>query len=1593
MALELESISFRVESSQLTEAASKIAALTSAIAALSASQLSAAEAGKQTAKAERQAAKDASALLVLKQKLAEAEAKAAAASSGTTAANKQQLSDADKLTNLLGRLNSMYGDLATGNTKWESSILQMARSLNATDAQIQAVRTSLGQIGGLTANPFEGTLGSIRSIEKEMQLLNDRSRLAAQGLYLTTKQLQEYARLGNEIRGQMHSEGIDSKVGAGITEFNRRLAEQQLKYSDLAKQVNDKTAAEKAHNDVLNTQRNILAGIEQENKSIQESINRNSGITTRVRGGMDQSTAAKDYDNTRRLAGATNVEQSTKIQQSIDLTNKLTESEKKLNAELERQAGIKATADGIIAQRKSIDDLNKSIVENIAERKKMDDLMTKYTNLGFNSANSREIGQAELRGASQASIDSLKTYLLGVQQVNKAKEDQKRIDDDINAANQRAAREAAATRYSGLGHSSTISNTAAGMEVKGVPAAAIQSYIQDATAKEQSNKATRELTAAKKYLIETEERLAAAVNNANQNLNRQSTDELTKYQRALATVGTSTDDTTRKMAALKAQLDLVAGKERENQLNHLSRAISTQMGDVGISLASGMNPLTVMLQQGDQIRFALMQAGAEGAELQKAMSGAASQIASSIALTFRALSGFVVGTFATMGKAILTPFTAWETRVTSINNANMLLRAGFIDTTRHARLLDVANLTALKSLGGLASVVTGVAVVALATLAIAFFQVIKQEQALSKAVVESGAAMGYSKESAVAFASSLEGITTNTAVAALTDFANAGVRGSATTEKMMLAAIDLEKYGGAAIEATAAAYATLQKEPMKALQDLAEASGRVSVASLDKAKAYKEVGDKAGLLALAESEVARVTEEKAQAMKASMSPIQELWIDVKHAIAGTWEEIQNFTKAGPIVDTLRVVFQTVAVLATEVYYAIKGMGSALAALPAIAGSAFSDIKNLDTGATETKAMIGIVNQASNDNKVAYDKAIASIMGTSKAVQSAGALSSKQLQTNTEVARSFGIAAKAEEKYLSSINRMKRERNELEQEYLKAKGQGDAGKPAMKLLESARTDLDKKIKEAEEAKAKKDRGPKAKTSSFGGVPSEVSLVNNTPNIQKEYSSELSKQEKFFKSKRDILKLDYDAGLVSRGAYISQDIALIVKGQNKEFEVINSFGEKVKAEQKRITEAINARRKEALDATKDPASRTKINLAADNEVKKVEEAGKTFTELQTDKTDTIEFESMKRYRESIKEQNLSIIDSKKHLTDLNKSMQDISESRLLDIEFQFKAMSVSGSELESYKARNEVLKDYVKTKDRIRNSIKRETGVYTDMVANSDGSKESQDRIMQQWQIVQTLKDQVIKAGIDSEEQARLASIDAVSKYYMNKAMEVRDGTANAITEGIMNGGKAGSDAIKNVLDSILRDLLNNAFKKILGSVGDMILQSVMQAQAASSVASSGGGFFEGLISMGLNAAAGSMGGGSGIHTGGAAGNWSSNLGSGTNTTSGFRAAGGFVNQGSEYMVGENGPEKFIPKQTGSIVPNHDLAKSNSSEPLKLTIINNTSAPIGRVTERQISPTERALVIEDAVAAVAASLHDPNHKVSKSFGQNFSTQRRR
>jgi phage-related minor tail protein len=92
-----------------------------------------------------------------------------------------------------------------------------------------------------------------------------------------------------------------------------------------------------------------------------------------------------------------------------------------------------------------------------------------------------------------------------------------------------------------------------------------------------------------------------------------------------------------------------------------------------------------------------------------------------------------------------------------------------------------------------------------------------------------------------------------------------------------------------------------------------------------------------------------------------------------------------------------------------------------------------------------------------------------------------------------------------------------------------------------------------------------------------------------------------------------------------------------------------------------------------------------------------------------------------------------------------------------------------------------------------------------------------------------------------------------------------------------------------------------------------------------------------------------------------------------------------------LMGEAGPEAIMPLRRGA--DGRLGVDAAGGQDLKLTIVNNTSAPIGRVTERRISATERALVIEEARDMVAAELGDPNSRMSRAMGRSYDTRRRR
>ena len=87
------------------------------------------------------------------------------------------------------------------------------------------------------------------------------------------------------------------------------------------------------------------------------------------------------------------------------------------------------------------------------------------------------------------------------------------------------------------------------------------------------------------------------------------------------------------------------------------------------------------------------------------------------------------------------------------------------------------------------------------------------------------------------------------------------------------------------------------------------------------------------------------------------------------------------------------------------------------------------------------------------------------------------------------------------------------------------------------------------------------------------------------------------------------------------------------------------------------------------------------------------------------------------------------------------------------------------------------------------------------------------------------------------------------------------------------------------------------------------------------------------------------------------------------------------------------EMVLPQAQANVI--RDLAKSGDGggKSGAITIVNNTSGKIGKVTEQRLPNGERALILEEAVALMDARLGDPNSKTSRSMQRNFSVQRSR
>lgn len=253
------------------------------------------------------------------------------------------------------------------------------------------------------------------------------------------------------------------------------------------------------------------------------------------------------------------------------------------------------------------------------------------------------------------------------------------------------------------------------------------------------------------------------------------------------------------------------------------RNVPAQFTDIITSLQGGQAPLTVLLQQGGQL---------------KDMFGGVGEAA-------KALGGFVAG--------LITPFT-----------------------------------------------VAGAAVAALGA---GFFYGAKEAQEFNKALVLTGNQAGVTVGQLSAMAARLDalGTTQGKASEVLIAFAQSGRVGAESLERFALAAINLEKVGGPAVEETVKAFAELGKDPLQASLKLNESTGFLTKSLYEQIKALEDQGRSVEAAKVAQEAYSAAIEDRTPQIVAQLGYVERAW---KSIVQFGREAIDQIKEVGRVDNSL-----------------------------------------------------------------------------------------------------------------------------------------------------------------------------------------------------------------------------------------------------------------------------------------------------------------------------------------------------------------------------------------------------------------------------------------------------------------------------------------------------------------------------------------------------------------------------------------------------------------------------------------------------------------------------------------------------------------
>lgn len=441
------------------------------------------------------------------------------------------------------------------------------------------------------------------------------------------------------------------------------------------------------------------------------------------------------------------------------------------------------------------------------------------------------------------------------------------------------------SQYIAQGYSASVANQGASLRGRGMQESDVKVILDRAAALEKQRKASNEAAKANQYLTELEQRLKTYVEENTTAIGQRYTDALAKLKRNIDASGLSADVAKAKYEQLSEGIKKVANEENRRNMDNLARAMSVQLGDIGISLASGQNPFIVMIQQGDQIRAAIQQANVDADQLRGTMGLAAKQIALSFRDAGIAIGGLFKGMIVSSGSAVVDL------------GANLLRVSGALKTVEESGKDAEGALGALyRSMYSILSISFGTVIMgagaSLLAVAVGAIQAVRENDRLVRSMALSNGQLGITSSQAFAAANAMEGLGYS-AGKTLEVVEQMGKGGELTANQIQMvskAAIDLERYGKVAIEDTVKVFSDLQKDPVDALEKLARSTGMVNRDVIEQVMLLEKLGMTYEAGQVAVREYARITGEQVNTIRDELSVLGTWWANLTETMGNAWDK-------------------------------------------------------------------------------------------------------------------------------------------------------------------------------------------------------------------------------------------------------------------------------------------------------------------------------------------------------------------------------------------------------------------------------------------------------------------------------------------------------------------------------------------------------------------------------------------------------------------------------------------------------------------------------------------------------------------------------